>query len=118
MFFLNNLILKNFCIKIASNSIYISRYLYLCTYSIYLQILPLFLVISTAITVEKHEKNNNKLLKKHDKRGLANLEYNLPEPAYHPPEPAIFEPSAPDLGHLESVVAPVAPPPAVLHPAR
>lgn len=82
-----------------------------------MQILPLFLVISTAIT-EKHEKNNNKLLKKHDKRGLANLEYNLPEPAYHPPEPAIFEPSAPDLGHLESVVAPVAPPPAVLHPAR
>lgn len=83
-----------------------------------MQILPLFLVVSTAITVEKHEKINNKLLKKHDKRGLTNLEYSLSEPGYHPPEPAIFEPSAPDLsGHLESAIAPVAPP-AVLHPAR
>lgn len=85
-----------------------------------MQILPLLLVVSTAITIEKHEKIKDKLLKKHDKRGLVNLEYGLPEPAYHPPEPApIFEPSAPDLGgHLESVIAPVAPPPAVLHPAR
>ncbi|OAD56327.1 Peptidyl-prolyl cis-trans isomerase CWC27 like protein [Eufriesea mexicana] len=74
---------------------------------------------SAAITVQKHEKNKSVILKKHDKRGLLNLEYGVPEQVFSPPEPApVFETSIPDIGaHLDHAIGPVAPPPPPLPPA-
>ncbi|XP_068968187.1 keratinocyte proline-rich protein-like isoform X2 [Bombus flavifrons] len=76
-------------------------------------VLSLFLAVSAAIIVDKHEKTKPVASKRHDKRGLVNLEYGVPDHPYGHPEPApVFEPSLPDVGgHLESVIAPVAPPP-------
>ncbi|XP_031831063.1 uncharacterized protein LOC116426369 [Nomia melanderi] len=87
------------------------------------QILSLLLVVSTAIRIDKRDKENRIASKKHDKRGLVNLGYGLPpEQLYGAPEPApVYEAPFPDglpplAGHLEAAAPPV-PPPAVVHPA-
>ncbi|CAK9811127.1 hypothetical protein ANTPLA_LOCUS6865 [Anthophora plagiata] len=83
-------------------------------------ILPLLLAASAAITTDKHEKSKSTILKKHDKRGLLNLEYGLPPGhLYNHPEPApIYEGPVPEFaGHLEAVPAPPPLPPAIAHPA-
>ncbi|CAD1474626.1 unnamed protein product, partial [Heterotrigona itama] len=84
-------------------------------------VLSLFLAVSAAITiVDKHEKTKSFASKKHDKRGLVNLEYGIPEHVFGPQEPApVIESSVPEVGgHFESVIAPVPPPlPPAIPPA-
>ncbi|KAK1132203.1 hypothetical protein K0M31_016325 [Melipona bicolor] len=76
-------------------------------------VLSLFLAVSAAITVvDKHEKAKSFASRKHDKRGLVNLGYGVPEHVFGSQEAApVIEPSVPEIGgHLESVIAPVPPP--------